>query len=97
MSEVKDFFLAEEIQDSCESDDQAQFWQISVQQFALVWLIFFSYENKFPPCCQIQITLILLKVQGVLIIRQWTTTLKQCDLGNGERSYTVKAKRVINL
>ena len=69
MSEVKDFFLAEEIQDSCESDDQAQFWQISVQQFALVWLIFFSYENKFPPCCQIQITLILLKVQGMLTVR----------------------------
>jgi hypothetical protein len=45
---VKDFFPTGEIQDRCESDDQALLRQTSVQQPALLCVIFFSYKNKFP-------------------------------------------------
>jgi hypothetical protein len=51
---VKDFFLAGEIQGSCESDDQALLWQIAVQQLALVRVLFFSYKNKFPTVVKIK-------------------------------------------
>jgi hypothetical protein len=54
VSEVKDFFRAGEIQDSCESDGQALLWQISVQQLALVRVIFFPYKNKFPTVVKIK-------------------------------------------
>jgi hypothetical protein len=54
VSEVRDFFLAGEIQDSCESDGQALLWQISVQQIALLCVIFFSYKNKFPTVIKIK-------------------------------------------
>jgi hypothetical protein len=46
MSEVKDFFLAEESQDRCEFDDQALLWQTSAQQLALVCVLFFSCKNN---------------------------------------------------